>query len=134
MKNFESTMKIRLSFFIDNVCIMFDGRVFIQTVAITKVTNCAPFLSDLHINLYEAECIQELLKKNEKKVARSYYLTFRYIDDVLSLDSSGFGNSVDRTNTIMFELIDTTCTARSVSYIDLHIQIDSECWLRTQKR
>jgi hypothetical protein len=32
---------------------------------------------------YEAEFIQVLLKKNEKKLARSFNFTFRYIDDVL---------------------------------------------------
>jgi len=113
---------------------MFDWRAFKQTVGITMGTNCAPFLADLHINSHETEFIQELLKKNEKKVARSYYLTFRYTDYVLSLGNSELGNYVDRTYPIKFELIDTTYTARSVSYIDLHIQIDSECWLRTEKR
>jgi hypothetical protein len=32
---------------------------------------------------YEAELIQGLLKKNEKKLAQSFQFTFRYIDDVL---------------------------------------------------
>ena len=71
---------------------------------------------------------------DEKKVARSYYFTFGYTDYVLSLGHSEFGNFVDRTYPIKFELNDTTYTARSVSYIDLHIQIDSEYWIRTQKR
>jgi hypothetical protein len=36
---------------------------------------------------YEAEFIHVLLKKNEKKLARSFSFTFRYIDDVLSLNN-----------------------------------------------
>ena len=47
---------------------MFDGRDFKQTVGISMGTNCASFLADLHINSHEAEFIQELLKKNEKKL------------------------------------------------------------------
>ena len=45
--------------------------------------NCAPLLLDLFLYSYEADLIQGLLKKNEKKLARSFNFTFGYIDDVL---------------------------------------------------
>jgi hypothetical protein len=38
----------------------------------------------------------QVLKKNEKKLARSFNFTFRYIDDVPSLNNSRFGDFVDR--------------------------------------
>jgi len=41
--------------------------------------------TDVFLYSYEAEFIQELLKKNEKKLARYFNFTFRYIDDDLSL-------------------------------------------------
>ena len=71
---------------------------------------------------YEADFIQGLLKKNEK-LARSFNFTYRYIDDVLSLNNSRFGDFVDR---IELEIKDTTDTDRSASYLDLHLEIDSE--------
>jgi hypothetical protein len=40
---------------------------------------------------YEANFIQGPLKKNQKKLAFNF--TFHYIDDVLSLNNSRFGNS-----------------------------------------
>jgi hypothetical protein len=46
-------------------------------------TNCARLLTDLFLYSYEADFIQGLLKKNEKKLARSFNFTFRYLDDVL---------------------------------------------------
>jgi hypothetical protein len=46
-------------------------------------TNCAPLLADFFLYSYKADFIQGLLKKNEKKLARSFNFTFRYIDDVL---------------------------------------------------
>ena len=49
-----------LEFLIDNIFVMFGGRVFQQTVGIPMGTNS-----------YEADFIQGLLKKNEKKLARS---------------------------------------------------------------
>ena len=117
-----------LEFLIDNIFVMFSGRIFQQTVG----TSCAPLLADLFLYSYEADFIQGLLKKNEKKLARSFNYTFRYIDDVLSLNNSRFGDFVDRIYPIELEIRDTTDTDRSVSYLDLHLEIDSEGRLRTK--
>jgi hypothetical protein len=57
---------------------------------------------------------------------------FRYIDDVLSLNNSKFGNFVDRIYPIEHEVKDTTDTDRSASYLDIYLEIDSEGWLRTK--
>ena len=57
-------------------------------------TNCAPLLADLYLYSYEADFIQGPLKKNEKKLARSFNFMFRYIDDVLSLNNSKLGDFV----------------------------------------
>jgi hypothetical protein len=90
----------------------------------TMGTNCAPLLADLFLYSYEADFIQGLLRKNEKKLARSFNFTFRYIDDVLSLNNSRFGDFVDRIYPIELEIKDTTDTDRSASYLDLHLEID----------
>jgi hypothetical protein len=45
---------------------------------------------------------------------------------------SRFGDFVDRIYPIEFEIKDTTDTERSASYLDLHLGIDSERWLRTK--
>ena len=42
-----------------------------------------------------------------KKLARSFDFTFRYIDDVLSLNNSRFGDFVDRIYHIELEIKDT---------------------------
>ena len=113
-------------FLIDNIFDMFGGRVFQQTVGIPMGTNCAPLLADLFLYSHEADFIQGLLKKNKKKLARSFNFTFRYIDDVLPLNNSRFGDFVDRIYPIQLETKDTTDTDKSVSYLDLHLEIDSE--------
>ena len=89
---------------------MFGGRVFQQTVGIPMGTNCSPLLADVFLYSYEAHFIQGLLKKNGKKLARCFNFTFRYIDDVLSLNNSRFGDFVDRIYSIEFEIKDTTDT------------------------
>jgi hypothetical protein len=93
-------------------------------------TNYAPLLSDLFLYSYEADFIHGLFKKNEKKLARTFNFTFRYIDDVLSLSNSRFGGLVDRIYPIDLEIKDITDTDISAAYLDLHLEIDSESRLR----
>jgi hypothetical protein len=63
----------------------------------------------------------------KRKKALSFNFTFRYKDDVLSLN-----NYVDRIYPIEPEIKDITYTNRSASYLDLHREIDSEERLRTK--
>jgi hypothetical protein len=83
-------------------------------------TNCALLLADLFLYSYET------------KLTQSINFTFRYIDDVLSLNNSRFGDFDDRIYTIELEIKDITDTDRSASYLDLHLEIDSEAMLRTK--
>ena len=68
-------------------------------------------------------------RQNVKKLARSFNSTFCYIDDVLSLNNCKFGDFVDP---IKLEIKDTTNTERSTSYLELHLEIDSDDRLRTK--
>jgi len=67
---------------------MFGGPVFQQTVGIPMGTNCPPPLDDLFLYSFETDILQGLLKKNKEKLTLSFNFTFRYIDDVLSLNNS----------------------------------------------
>jgi hypothetical protein len=120
-----------LEFLIDNIFVIFGGRVFQQRVGIPMGTDYAPLLTDLVLYSYEADFIQGLLKKNEKKLTRSFNFTFRYIDDILLLNNSRFRDFVDRIYPIELEIKDTTDTDRSASCLDLHLEIDSVGRLRT---
>jgi hypothetical protein len=73
-------------------------------------------------------------KTCEKKVARSFNFTSRYIlvDDVLSLNISRFGDFADRIYPIVLDKKDTTDTDMSTSYLDLQLTLDSEGRLRTK--
>jgi hypothetical protein len=57
-------------------------------------TNCAPLLADLFLYSYEAEFVQKLLWDNNKELAVSFHHTFRYIDDVLSINNHNFHSYV----------------------------------------
>jgi hypothetical protein len=80
--------------------------------------------------LHEADFIQGLLKKNEKKLPRSFNFTFCYIDVIISLNNCKIGGFVDSIYQIELEIKDTTEAARSVSYLDLYLENDIEGRLR----
>ena len=134
-KKFSETDINMLEFLIDNIdniFVIFGGRVFQQTVSIHMGTSCGPLLADLFLYSYEVDFMHGLFKKNEKKLTRSFNFTLRYIDDVLSLNNSRFGDSVNRHYPIEFEIKDTTDTDRSALYLDMHLEIDSKGRVRTK--
>ena len=47
-----------LEFLVDNIFVVFGGKVFQHIVGIPMGTNCAPLLADIFLYSYEAEFIQ----------------------------------------------------------------------------
>ena len=68
-------------------------------------TKCAPILSNLVLYSNEADFMQSLIRKNGEELARLFSFMFRYIDDVLSLNtsSSKFGDYFGRIYHIAFK-------------------------------
>jgi len=86
----------------------------------------------LWVHSHEADFMHGLLKKNKKKLTRSFDFTFLCIDDVTSLNNSRLSDFVDRIYPIELEIKETTDTYISASYFQLHLEIDSEARLRTK--
>ena len=70
---------------VDNIFVVFAGKVFQQIVGIPIGTNCAPLLTDIFLYLYEAEFIQSLFSTRRKQLASRFNFTYRYINDVLTI-------------------------------------------------
>jgi hypothetical protein len=109
---------------INNIFVIFVVRVLQHTFGILMGTHFALFLADLFLYSYEADFIQGHLKKNGKKLSGSFNFTFRYIDDVISLNNFRFGDFIDRIYPIQLEIKYITDTDRSASYLDVHLEID----------
>ena len=71
---------------------MFGEQIFQQTIGIPMETNCTPLLADLFLYSYESEFIQSLLRSEKKTTAKSFNFTYRYIDEVLSLNNPNSGD------------------------------------------
>ena len=79
-----------LEFLVDNFFVVFAGKVFQQTFGIPIGTNSAPLLADIFLYSYEADFIQSVRSTGKKHLASRFNLTYRYIDDVLSINKPEF--------------------------------------------
>ena len=113
-----------LEFLIDNIFVMFGEQIFQQTICIPMGTNCAPLLADLFLYSYESEFIQSLLRSDKNATAKSFNFTYRYIDDVLSLNYPKFGDYLEVIYPTELDVKDTTESINSASYLDLQLKFD----------
>ena len=120
-----------LEFLVDNIFVVFAGKVFQQIVGIPMGTNCAPLLTDIFLYSYEAEFIQSLLSAGKKRLASQFNFTYRYIDDVLSINNPDFENYLGQMYSPELEIKDTTESNISASYLDLLLSIGRDGQLRT---
>ena len=120
-----------LEFLVDNIFVIFGGKVFQQIAGIPMDTNCAPLLADIFLYSYEAEFIQSLLSTGKKKIASQFIFTYRYIDDVLSINNQDFENYLGQMLPAELEIKGTTESNTSASYFDLLLSIESDGQLGT---
>ena len=120
-----------LEFLVDNIFVVFAGKVFQQIVGIPMGTNCAPLLADIFLYSYEADFIQSLLSTGKKHLASRFNLTYRYIDDVLSINNPEFENYLGQMYPAELEIKDTTESTTSASYLDLLLSIGRDGQLHT---
>ena len=118
----EEQMISMLEFLIDSIFVFFGGTLFQQVVDIPMGTNCAPFLADLFLYSYESEFLQKLVKDKKIHEARAFNFTYRYIDDVLSINNSRSAEFLPLIYPPELEVKETTDTASSASLLDLYLE------------
>ena len=115
-----------IEFLVDNIFVECGGVIFQQVIGIPMGTNCAPLLADLFLYSYEAEFIQTLIKSGKQHLAKSFHYTYRYIDDVLSINNPNFGNYIVDIYPAELEIKDTTDADHRASYLDLDLSYDRD--------
>jgi hypothetical protein len=82
-----------LEFVIGNIFVEFGGHIFPQIIGIPIGTNCTiplPIFSYTPMRLSLSLC--NILTKTKHTEDKAFNLTFRYIDDVLSVNNPNFSN------------------------------------------
>ena len=110
------------NFLIDNIFIQVGSIVFQQAIGIPMGTDCAPLVADLFLFSFEFEFMRTLIR-TDFSVARKFSKTFRYIDDLLTLNNPEFSNFIGHIYPQELELKKTTESPENCSYLDLSISI-----------
>ena len=121
-----------LNFLIDNIYISFGTQLFRQTIGIPMGTNCAPLLADLYLFAYEYEFMKSLVSTKKLHLARKFNFTFRYIDDLISINNSCFGNYVSSIYPSSLELKNATDSPEGTAYLDLYLFKTNDGLLKTK--
>ena len=104
----------------DNVFFTFGEKVFRQIVGIPIGSDPAPFMANLFLYHYESNWIRNL-KKNSIQRARMFRHTFRYIDDLLTInDNNDFSKSFIDIYPPELQL-NLEHSGNQVSFLDLQI-------------
>ena len=94
-------------------------------------TSCAPLLTDIFLYSYEADFIQSLPSTGKKHLASRFNLTYRYKDDVLSINNPECEHYLGQMCPAELEIKDTTESTTSASYHDLLLSIWRDSQLHT---
>jgi hypothetical protein len=113
-----------LEFLIEYIFVYLGGILSQQVIGIPMGTNCAPLLADLFVYSYESAFLQKLVKDKKIHEARTFNFTYRYIDDVLSINNPRFAKCLPLIYPPELEVKETTDTASSASFLDLYLEFD----------
>ena len=66
------------------------------------------------------------IKSGKRHLAKSFSFTYRYIDDVLSINNPKFGDYIDYIYPVELEIKDTTDADHQASYLDLDLSYNRD--------
>lgn len=121
----ETALIEHITYLVNNVYIQAGDRVFRQAIGIPMGTDCAPLLANLFLFYYEFKFMKDKIKTNHR-MAKRFSNTFRYIDDLLSLNNPGFEDEISNIYPPQLKLKRTTEAIDRLSYLDLDLSIRNE--------
>ena len=121
-----------IEFLIDNIFVQFGGGLFHQTIGIPMGTNCAPLLADLNLYSYENEFLDNMIRSGHRRLARSFDLCYRYIDDLTIFNNKKFLHYLKEIYPSQLTVEKANKSDHLADYFDLTFIIDSGCKLSTR--
>ena len=121
-----------IEFLIDNIFVRFGGRLFRQVIGIPVGTNCAPLLADLFLYSYENEFLDNMIRSGHRRLARSFNLCYRYIDDLIVFNNKTFLDYLKEIYPSQLTVEKANKSDHLADYLDLTFIIDSGGKLSTR--
>ena len=109
---------------IDNSYIIHRGKVYRQKIGIPMGTNCAPYLANIFLHVYEYLYLGKLVEEGNIEVAKLLSNTFRFQDDCIALNDDGtFRQHFINMYPIEMSLENTNLSKAVCTFLDLRISI-----------
>ena len=94
--------------------------LFSHRLLVPMGTNSAPLLADLFLHTFEYDFMVKTMKQDITK-AIQFSNTFRYIDDLFSVNNVDFGNYISAIYLSELQLTDSSTSSTEVCYLDKNI-------------
>ena len=121
-----------IEFLIDNIFVQFGGRLFRQVIGIPMGTNCALLLADLFLYSFENEFLDNMIRSGHRRLARSFNLCYRYIDDLIVFNNKKFLDYLKEMYPSQLTVEKANKSDHLTDYLDLTFIIDSGGKLSTR--
>ena len=95
-------------------------------------TNCAPLLADLFLYSYENEFLDNMVRSGHRRLARSFNLCYRYIDNLIVFNNKKFLDYLKEIYPSQLTVEKTNKSDHLADYLDLTFIIDSGGKLSTR--
>ena len=122
-----------INIIIDNAFVLYYDKIFRQVIGIPMGTNCAPFLANIFLHVYEYEYLQHLIDNGEIDVAQKLSRVYRYQDDCIALNDDGvFSKHYSKMYPPEMVLECTNVSKKVVTFLDLRISVvHGKFWYRS---
>lgn len=124
----KKELNTAISWLIENTFLVNGGKCRRQAIGIPMGTNCAPALANLYLYAYESAYIDKLVSDSQLAAATAFHMTFRLIDDVLSVDNPHFAFAIAKSSEdggiypSALSLNDTTISCKEVRFLGMSIE------------
>ena len=101
-------------------------------IGILMRTNCVPLLADLFLYSYENEFLDNMIRSDHRRLARSFNLCYRYIDDLIVFSNKKFFDYLKEIYPSQLTVEKANKSDHLADYLDLTVIIDSGSKLSTR--
>ena len=88
-------------------------------------TNCAPLLADLFLYSYENKSVDNMIRSGHRRLAQSFNLCYRYINDLIVFNNKKFLNCLKEKYPSQLTVEKANKSDHLADYFDLTFIIDS---------
>ena len=109
----------RVFVLIDNIFVKFGGCLFRPIIGIPMGTNCTLLLADLFLYSCKSKFLDNMIRSGHRKLARSFNLCYRYIDDLIVFNNKKFGDYVKEIYPSQLTVKKANTSDDLANYLDL---------------